>query len=253
MVRGFYEIGSGMMANQKLIDTIANNIANANTAGYKAQESVTVPFDEMLTYRLGTTETGADHATPLYDRSWINVVSDTVTNFDQGPLKLTERPLDFGITGKGFFQIKTKSGQIGYTRNGSFDLDEEGYLYLTGAGRVQGPNGDIFIGTDNIITGSNGEIYNADTDQYYGKIALYDFEDYGNLVEFNNNMYKTTETPFVSNAEVRNYRYESSNIDLAEEITSAMRTENLIQSQANILQMYADVLKDGTQRISAIK
>ena len=241
------------MANQKVIDTIANNIANASTAGYKAQETVTVPFDEMLTYRLGTDQVGNDVATPLYERSWINVVSDTVTNFDQGAMKLSERPLDFGIAGKGFFQIKTKTGQIAYTRNGSFDLDEEGYLYLSGAGRVQGTNGDIFIGTDNIITGSNGEIYNKDTGAYYGKIALYDFADYSKLVEFNNTMYQSLENPFVSNSEVKNYRFESSNIDLAEEITSAMQAQNLIQSQANILQMYADVLTDATERISAIK
>ena len=178
MVRGFYEIGSGIMAQNKVIDTIANNIANANTSGYKKQDTVTTSFENMLTSMVGTDRYGRPVTNPLYDRSYLDIVSDTVTSFTQGAIEPTERNLDFCIMGKGFFQVKDKTGNLCYTRNGSLDIDNEGYLYLTGAGRVQGPNGDIYLGTDNVLCGSNGELFNKDTGAYLGRIMLYDFEDY---------------------------------------------------------------------------
>ncbi len=253
MVRGFYEIGSGIMAQNKVLDTIANNLANANTTGYKAQNTVTTSFENMLTAMVGTDQYGNDVGKYLYDRAYINVVSDTYTNFAQGAVEQTERKLDFCITGNGFFQIRTDDGGRYYTRNGEFDLDEEGYLYLAGAGRVQNVNGqDIYLGTDNIVCSSNGELYNEDTGAYYGQIALYDFDDYHTLVEYNNSMYETDSAPFAADGTLANQMLESSNIDMAEEITSAMQAQNLLQSQANILQMYADILNEGSTRISKI-
>lgn len=253
MVRGFYQIGSGIMSQNKVLDTVANNLANANTAGYKAQETVTTSFETMLTAMVGTDEYGSDVGEYLYDRSYINVVSDTITNFTQGALETTERSLDFCITGNGFFQIAGQDGNRYYTRAGSFDLDNEGFLYLDGAGRVQDIAGnDIYLGTDNVICSSNGELYNADTGVYYGQIALYDFEDYMQLVEYNTTLYETEALPFVADGTLQNQMLESSNIDMAEEITTAMQAQNLIQSQANILNMYSEILNEGSTRISKI-
>lgn len=254
MVRGFYDIGSGIITQNKVIDTIANNIANSSTTGYKSQDTVVSSFDAMLTSRVGTGQYGDPSVTSLYDRTWIDVVSDTVTNYDQGAYQGTTRSLDFCITGPGFFQLKSNTGKICYSRNGSFNLDNEGYLCLVGAGRVQDASGsDIYLGTDKIVCSSTGELYDVDNGNFYGKIALFDFDDYKDLVEFNNTMYTTTAAPTISGAFIENQKLEASNVDLAKEITSAMRAQNLLQSQANILQMYADVLKDGTQRIAAIK
>ena len=255
MVRGFYQVGSGIMTQSKVIDTIANNLANANTSGYKKQNTVTTSFENMLVSMVGTDRYGSNVSNPLYDKSYLDIVSDTVTSFVQGAVEPSERNLDFCIQGKGFFRIRTNSGEDCYTRSGSFDLDEEGYLYLSGAGRVQDANGrDIYLGTDNIICGSNGELYNKDTGAYYGRIGLFDFDDYAGLVEFKDTMFKASANPFAAtDAVLENQKLEASNIDMAQEITSAMRAQNTLQSQANILQMYADILDDGTKRISQIK
>jgi flagellar basal-body rod protein FlgF len=111
---------AGMLAEQVQEDQIANDLANASTPGYKASSSVQKSFDSLL---LENTSTG--RAIGSID---LGVqLTKGQTNLAQGPMQQTGRPLDFAVSGSGFFAVKTAGG-VQYTRNGQFSVDNQGLL-----------------------------------------------------------------------------------------------------------------------------
>ncbi|QQS35504.1 MAG: flagellar hook-basal body protein [Ignavibacteriales bacterium] len=123
MIKGIYVAGRSLDQKMKNISTVANNIANLNTTGYKRE----VPFLEIL----------SQVSQP--------VVKD-ITDFNQGDAIPTENPLDLFINGKGFFTIKTERG-LEFTRNGKFNVSNDGFLVNDQGYRVMGRNGEINLTT----------------------------------------------------------------------------------------------------------
>lgn len=119
MIKGIYLAGRSLDAKMKNISTVANNLANLNTTGFKRE----VPFLEIL----------SQFTTPQ--------VKD-ITDFNQGDAVATSNPLDLLINGKGFFAVKTETG-IEFTRNGKFGVSQEGFLINDQGNRVLGKNGEI--------------------------------------------------------------------------------------------------------------
>lgn len=111
---------AGMLAEQVQEDQLANDLANASTPGYKPESSVQSSFGDLLLYNtangqaVGSIATGVD-------------VSKGVTDLVQGPLEPTGQPLDFAISGSGFFAVRTPNG-IQYTRDGQFSRNNQGLL-----------------------------------------------------------------------------------------------------------------------------
>lgn len=124
---------AGMLAEQVQEDQIANDLANASTPGYKASSSVQRSFGSLL---LENTATGQSIGT-------IDVgveVSKGQANLAQGPLQQTGRPLDFAISGAGFFAVRTANGTQ-YTRNGQFSVSSKGLLVDQFGDEVLSQNG----------------------------------------------------------------------------------------------------------------
>jgi flagellar basal-body rod protein FlgG len=141
MDRGLYIAASGMLAEQVRQDQIANDLANASTAGYKADRTTQQSFGSMLLTNSVTGGTIGSQSTAVQ-------VTGTVTDFAPQPLKDTGEPLDFAINGDGFFAVQTAQGTR-YTRNGQFGSDGEGRLVTTTGSLVLGRNGrPITIGAD---------------------------------------------------------------------------------------------------------
>ncbi|HEU4658580.1 MAG TPA: flagellar hook-basal body protein [Capillimicrobium sp.] len=120
MERGLYIAASGMLAEQVRQDQIANDLANANTPGYKADRSAQRAFGDLL---LSNTRTG-QVVGPLGFGAQID---ETVTNLAPQGLRVTGEPLDFAIQGEGFFAVRTEAG-VRYTRNGQFTEGPGGLL-----------------------------------------------------------------------------------------------------------------------------
>jgi flagellar basal-body rod protein FlgG len=126
MIRALFSAGSGMNAQQMSIDNIANNLANANTTGFKSR---TTQFQDLLyqNFLQPGAAAGAQTVVPsglqlgLGSRAGANSI-----NFTQGSFQQTNNPLDCVIQGKGFFQIRRPDGTTAYTRAGSFQLDRDG-------------------------------------------------------------------------------------------------------------------------------
>jgi flagellar basal-body rod protein FlgF len=141
MDRGLYIAASGMLAEQVRQDQIANDLANASTPGYKADRTTQRSFGNLL---LNNSVTGAR----VGSQSTAVQVDTITTDFTPEPLKDTGEPLDFGITGDGFFALQTAQGTR-YTRNGQFTTNAQGQLTDATGNRVLGRDGNpLTVGAD---------------------------------------------------------------------------------------------------------
>src|SRR5271156_6840436 len=126
MMRALYSAASGMTAQQLNVDNIANNLANANTAGYKSRQ---VQFQDLLYQNMVTPGASAGQQTTVPAGLQVGLGTRTSGNeviFTQGNFQQTDNPYDLVIQGKGFFQIKLSNGELAYTRAGSFQTDQNG-------------------------------------------------------------------------------------------------------------------------------
>jgi len=143
MDRGLYIAASGMLAEQIRQDQIANDLANASTPGYKADRTSQHTFGELL---LANSATGA----VVGSQSTATQVDRIVTDFTGAPARETGEPLDFAVSGDGFFAVQTAKG-VRYTRNGQFALDPQNRLVT--------PQGDpVLDSAGRPITATNGVV-----------------------------------------------------------------------------------------------
>lgn len=131
MSDGIYSALSGALAQERNLQVTANNVANANTTGFKA--------DAPSFYETLTKVKNPKALAPSL--RYVNV-ADVQTNHEMGSFKLTERPLDVALQGDGFFTVDTPKGER-YTRAGSFVIDREGNLKTLDGHRVMGMNGPL--------------------------------------------------------------------------------------------------------------
>jgi flagellar basal-body rod protein FlgG len=141
MDRGLYIAASGMLAEQIRQDQIANDLANASTPGYKADRTAQRTFGDLL---LSNSATGATVGT----QSTAVQVDAIETDFSPKPARETGEPLDFAITGEGFFSVQTARG-VRYTRNGQFTVSAQGRLTTAQGDPVLGRGGrPLTVGAD---------------------------------------------------------------------------------------------------------
>jgi len=153
-----------MRAQQWRMDTVANNLANVNTSGFKKEVAAFKAFPELLVRRMeddgvGLNPFGSHDAAPVVGRLGTGVeLNELFTNFDQGPLIETFSDFDFALDGKGFFVVDTPHGER-YTRNGSFQLGKEGFLLTKEGFPVLGENGPVNIKANNFKVDAEGRIF----------------------------------------------------------------------------------------------
>ena len=133
MERGLYIAASGMLSEMARQDSIANDMANASTPGYKADRTAQRSFDEML---LASSRTGQAIGSLGTGVS----IAAQVTDLSAAPVKETGEPLDFAVVGEGYFGVQTPEG-VRYTRNGRFMTDGAGRLTDQLGNQVVGANG----------------------------------------------------------------------------------------------------------------
>lgn len=139
MMRSLWTAASGMTSQQTNLDTIANNLANVNTTGYKKE---TAEFKTLLyqTIQEETTNNNGE-VKPTSAQVGLGVRNSAInTHYTQGNLQETGNTYDFAIQGSGFFMVQKEDGSVGYTRNGSFNLavGTEGMELATSTGNQIG-------------------------------------------------------------------------------------------------------------------
>lgn len=246
MFQGFYTLTSGVLTQNRNLNVISNNMSNATTPGFKADRFVISDFYNEMMIRTGNKN--KSDTTRIGTMSLIAGGDETVTDYEQGVVSVSSSTLDFSIVGEGFFAIQTDNGTV-YTRNGNFSLDDQGYLCLPGVGRVLGQNGTIYLGTDRILASENGGIYNEATGALLGQLMVVDFADYAQLNKENNNVYTTNANAVASDAQIEWKTLENSNADPVEQMTRMMASQRALQSSAQILSIYDQLVTQMTTKL----
>ncbi len=151
-----YTAISGQTAVFKQMEVIANNLANATTAGFKAERIIfeKVLTDERLLHYSPNAEISDPNGLPVEEYVQIQA---SYTDLSVGPVENTGNPLDVAIRNEGFFVLNTPSG-LRYTRSGQFALDSQNRLVSSEGHAVQGLSGDITLGAGKVEISSDGSI-----------------------------------------------------------------------------------------------
>ena len=237
MFKGFYNLASGMITKNRNLNVISNNMTNMNTPGFKSDTMVSTTFQEEVLSRYGN----LDRSEPVEVGATTMILTpeETIADFAQGSYEETGHPLDFALAGSGFFVIQAEDG-VRYTRNGSFIIDDGGYLSLQGSGRVLGTNGPIHLYSDDVTVNPRGVISIGDIP--IATLLISDFEDYALVTKDADGLFQSAAQPINGTAVVMGKTLETSNVDSIREMTEMMSSQRSIQSLSQILKMYDELM-----------
>ena len=197
MIRALYSAASGMTAQQMNVDNIAHNLANANTAGFKARRA---QFQDLLYQTLSQPGAAASQQSAVPTGLQLGLGTRAASNeiiFAQGDFSATNNPLDMVIQGKGFFQIRRASGDLAYTRAGSFQLNRDGSL-VTSDGDLVEPQITIPQNAQTITIATDGTVSftqpGQTAAQKAGQIQLANFQNPAGLNSIGRNLYLPTDS-----------------------------------------------------------
>jgi len=232
---------TGVQNQQRRLDTIANNVANVNSAAYK---SARLDFKDAL-YTAGIVPGPPRTPSPEGNQQKGHgvMVTGITKNYATGNHYRTDRHLDVAIEGEGFFEVRDPNGDLYYTRNGSFHVDDAGFL-VDNAGYyvldTEGNNIWVPNGTESISIGTDGRISFVFSDYAVtANLGIYTFRNLTGLLSAGNGNY--AESPAsgerwpAGNAVIRQGMLEGSNVDLAEEMTRLIRTQRAFQLASRAL------------------
>ena len=255
------EIGAtGMLSQQLNVDVISNNIANMTTTGYKRQRAA---FQDMIYQNLdrpGSKSSDQNTTVPSGIQIGLGVRPAAVYRMhEQGTLRMTENPLDVAITGKGFFQVELPSGEIAYTRDGSFQINENGEL-VTVHGYLLDPGITIPDDATSIDINQSGEVIvslsGQTAAQNVGQLQLASFINPAGLNAIGDNFLLETEasgTPTTGTpgsddfGTVRQAALEQSNVNVVEEITNLITAQRSYEMNSNVISTSDEMLQTITQ------
>jgi flagellar basal-body rod protein FlgG len=196
MIRALYSAASGMTAQQLNVDNIANNLANANTAGYKTRRA---QFQDLLYQNMVQPGSAASANSTVPTGLQLGLGTRSSSNeiiFTQGNFAQTSNPLDLVIQGNGFFQVLQPSGQLAYTRDGSFQLDKDGNL-VTSNGNLLQPQITIPASAQSVTIAADGTVSyllpNQQAATKAGQIQLAGFQNPAGLNSLGQNLYAPTD------------------------------------------------------------
>lgn len=251
MLDSLYIGATGMQAQQLNVDTIANNLANVNTAGFKRSR---IDFEDLL-YRSLTADGAAVNAAGTSNRMGMGTAVAAVGKvFTAGDVKKTGEPLDLAINGAGFFEILMPDGTLAYTRNGAFQLNAEGILVTREGYRLNVP---IQVPADaaSVRIDLNGTVYAAVAGEQrpveLGQIELGMFLNPAGLTAVGDNLFVATEQSgpvTVGNAAANGAGtlgqgfLEGSNVRLIDEMISLIVAQRAYEINAKVVQASDELL-----------
>ena len=259
MIRSLWIARTGLDAQQTSLDVIANNLANTSTNGFKRARPV---FEDLLYQTLRQPGAQSSQSTQIPSGlqlgTGVRPVS-TARIHTQGALQQTGNDLDVAINGAGFLQVLLPDGTTGYTRDGSFQKDNQGQL-VTSSGYAVQPNVTIppdaltvTISSDGIV--SVTQAGTAATTQV-GTLQLATFINVGGLQSIGENLFletassgtPTPSAPGTNGAGILNQRYvETSNVNVAEELVSMIQTQRAYELNSKVVSTSDQMLARLTQ------
>jgi flagellar basal-body rod protein FlgG len=262
MIRALYSAASGMNAQELNVDTIANNLANANTVGFKQRRT---QFQDLLYQSMLQPGAAAGSQTTVPTGLQLGMGTRPVSNeiiFTQGAFQETDNPLDLVIQGRGFFQVRMPSGDTAYTRAGNFHLDQNGNI-VTADGNPIDPQIAIPQQAQSITIASDGTVSytqpGQSAAQTAGQIQLANFQNPAGLNSLGNNLYSPTDAsgqPTVANPGgqeglgtlLQGYQ-EGSNVSVVEEFINLIVSQRAYEANSKVVKA-ADEMYQQVNQIS---
>ena len=247
MIRSLWIARTGLDAQQTQLDVIANNLANVSTNGFKRARPV---FEDLLyqTLRQPGAQSSQQTQVPagLQMGTGVRPVS-TARIFTQGNIQKTDNALDLGIQSEGFFQILMPDGTTGYTRDGSFQKDNQGQI-VTSDGYPLQPNITIPATALSVSVGTDGTVTITQSgtaaSTQIGTIQLANFINPAGLLSMGQNLFletaasgtPTPNTPGTNGTGTVNQGYvETSNVNVAEELVSMIQTQRAYELNSKVV------------------
>ena len=259
MLRSLHIARTGLDAQQTQLDVVSNNLANVSTTGFKKSRAV---FEDLLYQTIRQAGAQSSQQTQLPSGFQLGVGARTVATerlFEQGAMQQTNNPLDVAINGKGFFQIQMPDGSLAYTRDGSFQVDNQGNL-VTASGYALLPNMQIpanalviSIARDGIVSVTTpGNV----TPTQLGQIQLATFINPAGLQGQGENLFIETaasgaplpNNPGTDGMGVLNQSFiETSNVNVAEELVNMIISQRAYELNSRAITTSDQMLQRLTQ------
>ncbi|ERP39359.1 flagellar basal-body rod protein FlgF [Chitinivibrio alkaliphilus] len=249
MVSGIQHAVQGMTLQTQRQDQIANNLANVNTTGYKRRDLFASSIEKHLQDDRGRVS-----------GQRVLRADETYTDFSDGVVEQTGNPLDFAIQGEGFFSVMRPSG-VAYTRDGSFSLDQEGFL-ITGSGdRVFGDSGFIKVdpegGELNVLQDGTVLQDNVEID----RLRISDFPRPYKMLGVGDNYYrpeadgtgKNVSSPLRSGFEIQQGYLERSNVNPVHEMTGMISSHRVYEATAKAMQSQDETLDKAVNTVGRVQ
>jgi flagellar basal-body rod protein FlgF len=226
-----------MVARARQQDAIANNLANAETAGFKRQS--------IFMRRLEAAQT--DSRQPWY----IPLQQEKYTDFSQGPLDLTGNPFHNAIDGPGYFVVEAPEGER-YTRSGNFTRNEEGELVTSDGYPVLSDSGPVVLTGEDFVVGEHGEISEGGVER--GRLRVVSFEHPQALTALGRNLFTTTEEaqPDATSL-VRQGYIERANFDLVQQMVEMMTTFRYFETAQKAVQIQDATLDRAVNQVGRLQ
>lgn len=253
MLRALYSAAAGMESQQMNLDVISNNLANANTTGYKATK---LQFQDLLyqnTREAGSQQGGGNQLPSSLQVGQGSVPVSTERLFTQGDLTQTGNNLDVAIQGDGFFEVQMPDGTLAYTRDGSFKTDSQGRIVTADGYPVQGGFQPVPTGTTGITITSSGSVtYTTASGNTSSQVQLARFINPGGLDAMGHNLYKETEasgTPELGNpgengfGELQQGSLEGSNVSVVQEMVNLILAQRAYEVNSKAVQAADEMMQ----------
>lgn len=239
MVRGLYVGATGMNVQAKRLDVISNDLANANTVGYKKDVTVVTSFPEVLVSRLNDSQNNLSNNAPIGKITFGARMEGIYTQFTQGSVRQTEGITDVAIQGDGFFTVQTPTGTA-YTRDGRFVVNNEGMLVTAEGYGVVGENGPIEIGEDflknsgSLSISETGEI--SINGQIIDTLQMGAFADNLSLTKIGDNLFQSNAAPIDFTGSVAQGFLEMSTVNSVEAMVDMIAVSRAYEANQKVIQ-----------------
>ena len=258
MIRALYSAASGMTAQQMNVDSIAHNLANANTNGFKMRRT---QFQDLLYQSFVQPGAAAGSQTIVPSGLQIGLGTRPAANeiiFSQGNFQQTDNPLDMVIQGKGFFQVRRPTGETAYSRAGGFQLDRDGNVVTANGDPIE-PQITIPPQAQNITIAPDGTVSYTQpgqtASQVAGQIQLANFANPAGLNSIGQNLFMPTDAsgdPTVGNpggqeglGTLMQGYVEGSNVNIVEEFINMIVSQRSYEANSKVVkaadEMYQQV------------
>ncbi len=260
MIRGLYTAVTGLITGEAKQSVVTNNLANANTTGFKSENISIKKFDDVLIQNYDKIVNGKNTRNIIGSLSMGSEIDDLNTYFTQGVIQTTSKSTDFAIEGSGFFTVQRDNGINSanyYTRSGDFHVDAQGYLVTSSGDKVLGKDKTtneilpILVGDGKLQVDKYGNISINDENLY--KFNTVDFQDYKSIRKVGDNLFEGTNPIENLNITVRQNALEKSNVNITNEIVNMMTIMRNFESNQKVIQAIDETLGKAVNEVGTVR